>query len=86
MEAIPALQARAIPSGAEPADPGEDLGRELFRLVVKAREAGLDPERSCAPLPRSGARLGAFVALRILFRLRSPWCLVGWQPVTGPLC
>jgi XTP/dITP diphosphohydrolase len=30
--------------GAEPADPGEDIGRELFRLVVKAREAGLDPE------------------------------------------
>ena len=30
--------------GAEPADPGGDIGRELFRLVVKAREAGLDPE------------------------------------------
>ena len=28
----------------EPADPGADLGRELFRLVVKAREAGRDPE------------------------------------------
>jgi len=26
------------------ADPGEDIGRELFRLVVKAREAGRDPE------------------------------------------
>ena len=25
-------------------DPGEDIGRELFRLVVKAREAGRDPE------------------------------------------
>jgi uncharacterized protein YabN with tetrapyrrole methylase and pyrophosphatase domain len=25
-------------------DAGEDVGRELFRLVVKAREAGLDPE------------------------------------------
>ena len=24
--------------------PGEDIGRELFRLVVKAREAGRDPE------------------------------------------
>jgi XTP/dITP diphosphohydrolase len=24
--------------------PGEEIGRELFRLVVKAREAGLDPE------------------------------------------
>ena len=30
--------------GAESADAGEDIGRELFRLVVKAREAGLDPE------------------------------------------
>ncbi len=29
--------------GAEPADPG-DIGRELFRLVMKAREAGRDPE------------------------------------------
>ena len=26
------------------AGPGEDIGRELFRLVVKAREAGCDPE------------------------------------------
>jgi XTP/dITP diphosphohydrolase len=24
--------------------PGEDIGRELFRLVAKARELGLDPE------------------------------------------
>ena len=24
--------------------PGGDIGRELFRLVVKAREAGRDPE------------------------------------------
>ena len=30
--------------GAESGDPGEDIGRELFRLVVKAREAGRDPE------------------------------------------
>ena len=34
----------ADPGQAEPADSGEDIGRELFRLVVKAREAGLDPE------------------------------------------
>ena len=34
----------ADPGGAESADPGEDIGRELFRLVVKAREAGRDPE------------------------------------------
>ncbi len=24
--------------------PGEDIGRDLFRLVAKAREAGRDPE------------------------------------------
>ena len=30
--------------GAESADASEDIGRELFRLVVKAREAGRDPE------------------------------------------
>jgi len=30
--------------GAESADAGEDIGRELFRLVMKAREAGRDPE------------------------------------------
>jgi XTP/dITP diphosphohydrolase len=29
---------------AGPAGPGAEIGRELFRLVVKAREAGLDPE------------------------------------------
>ena len=29
---------------AESGDPGGDIGRELFRLVVKAREAGRDPE------------------------------------------
>ncbi len=34
----------ADPGGAGPADPGEDIGSELFRLVVKAREAGRDPE------------------------------------------
>ncbi len=34
----------ADPGGAASADPGEDIGRELFRLVLKAREAGLDPE------------------------------------------
>jgi XTP/dITP diphosphohydrolase len=28
----------------EPGTPGPDLGRELFRLVAKARELGLDPE------------------------------------------
>jgi XTP/dITP diphosphohydrolase len=34
----------ADPGGAESAESGEDIGRELFRLVVKAREAGCDPE------------------------------------------
>ena len=29
---------------AESGDPGEEIGRELFRLVMKAREAGRDPE------------------------------------------
>ena len=29
---------------AESAESGEDIGRELFRLVAKAREAGRDPE------------------------------------------
>ena len=36
--------ALADSDGAGLADSGEDIGRELFRLVVKAREAGLDPE------------------------------------------
>jgi len=36
--------ALADPGSAELADSGGDIGRELFRLVVKAREAGLDPE------------------------------------------
>ena len=37
--------AKSADSGAEESgDPGEDIGRELFRLVVKAREAGCDPE------------------------------------------
>ena len=31
-------------SETEPADPGADIGRELFRLVLKARAAGRDPE------------------------------------------
>ncbi len=34
----------ADPGGAGLAAPGGDIGRELFRLVVKAREAGRDPE------------------------------------------
>jgi XTP/dITP diphosphohydrolase len=32
------------PGRTEAADPGADLGRELFRLVAKARAAGRDPE------------------------------------------
>jgi XTP/dITP diphosphohydrolase len=33
------------PAGsADPAGSGAEIGRELFRLVMRAREAGLDPE------------------------------------------
>jgi uncharacterized protein YabN with tetrapyrrole methylase and pyrophosphatase domain len=32
------------PAGAGPDDRGEDIGRELFQLVARARELGLDPE------------------------------------------
>ena len=32
------------PAPAGPDDPGEDIGGELFRLVARARELGLDPE------------------------------------------
>jgi XTP/dITP diphosphohydrolase len=32
------------PASAGPADPAGDIGRELFRLVTEAREAGRDPE------------------------------------------
>jgi len=31
-------------SGDEPSGPGDDIGRELFRLVAKARRLGCDPE------------------------------------------
>ena len=41
-DALARLEGEADSAG--PADPGEDIGRELFRLVVKAREAGRDPE------------------------------------------
>ena len=36
----------------ESADPGADIGRELFRLVVKAREAGRDPEMELRAVAR----------------------------------
>jgi XTP/dITP diphosphohydrolase len=32
------------PGSGEPTGGGEDIGRELFRLVARAREAGRDPE------------------------------------------
>src|SRR5207247_206565 len=32
------------PGSSDPADPAGDIGRELFRLVTRAREAGRDPE------------------------------------------
>jgi MazG family protein len=34
----------AVDAGPAPADPGAEIGRELFRLVTKARAAGRDPE------------------------------------------
>ena len=40
---VPAELAR-LDGQREPGTPGPDLGRELFRLVVRARELGLDPE------------------------------------------
>jgi uncharacterized protein YabN with tetrapyrrole methylase and pyrophosphatase domain len=38
------LDGAGRPAGAAPAEPGEDIGRELFRLVARARELGCDPE------------------------------------------
>ena len=38
--------------GAESGEPGEEIGRELFRLVVKAREAGRDPEMELRAVAR----------------------------------
>ena len=57
------LQRRAARAGVpgelarlegDPGDdgPGEEIGRELFRLVVKAREAGLDPEMELRAVAR----------------------------------
>ena len=37
---------------AESGEPGEEIGRELFRLVVKAREAGRDPEMELRAVAR----------------------------------
>ena len=56
--------------------PAADIGRELFRLVVKAREAGRDPEMELRAAARRyrdlRARLGAVLIRRILFRLIRP--------------
>jgi XTP/dITP diphosphohydrolase len=41
---VPAELGRLDGSNGEPDGPGEDIGRELFRLVAKARELGCDPE------------------------------------------
>lgn len=82
----------AVHSNVTPPDwpsciPAEDIGRELFCLVVRAREAGRDaemePRAAVRRYPRPRARLEAFMVLRILFRLRSPSCPVGLQPVTS---
>jgi XTP/dITP diphosphohydrolase len=41
---IPGELARLDGNDGEPDESGEDIGRELFRLVTKARELGRDPE------------------------------------------
>lgn len=41
---VPAELARLDPDDSRPRGAGEDIGRELFVLVAKARELGLDPE------------------------------------------
>jgi XTP/dITP diphosphohydrolase len=51
------------PAGAGPVESGEDVGRELFRLVARARELGLDPEmelRAAARHYRDLVRAWAF--------------------------
>ena len=56
--------------------PGGDIGRELFRLVMKAREAGRDPEMELRAAARRyrdlRARLGAVLIRRTFFRLIRP--------------
>jgi XTP/dITP diphosphohydrolase len=37
---------------AESGDPGEEIGRQLFRLVMRAREAGCDPEMELRAVAR----------------------------------
>jgi XTP/dITP diphosphohydrolase len=41
---VPDELARLDGEGGEPGGSGEDIGRELFRLVARARELGRDPE------------------------------------------
>ena len=50
---------------SESSEPGASIGRELFRLVARAVSSIVTPSLSyagCAPLPRSGEGLGAYVA------------------------
>lgn len=44
----------ALPDGGltEPGGPGEEIGRELFRLVARARAAGYDPEMELRAVAR----------------------------------
>jgi uncharacterized protein YabN with tetrapyrrole methylase and pyrophosphatase domain len=44
LDGDPGYAAPASPGYVAPADVGLDIGRELFGLVAKARELGLDPE------------------------------------------
>jgi len=41
---VPEELVRLDEESGSPAEPGHDIGAELFRLVAKARELGLDPE------------------------------------------
>jgi hypothetical protein len=58
-------------AGDGPAEPGQDIGRDLFVLVAKARELGRDPEmelRAAAYRYReTRARPGAFTAVWVRF-------------------
>jgi XTP/dITP diphosphohydrolase len=45
--------ARAGVPGSLTDPPGEDVGAELFRLVARAREAGLEPELELRAAVRS---------------------------------
>jgi len=61
----------------------------LFRLVARAREAGLDPRTAlraaCAPLPRPGARLGVVTIMPNACSLIRVSCFMRLQLVISAL-